>query len=88
MGVLPRRLQGGDVLGLPHSRPMKAIGERCHELRVVDEGASWRLVYRIDPDAVVIVEVFRKTTPATPLRIVSVCQRRLREYDAAADDRR
>ena len=69
MGVLLRRLQSGDVPGLPHSRPMKAIGERCHELRIVDEGASWRLVYRIDSDAAVIVEVFRKTTPATPLRI-------------------
>jgi hypothetical protein len=30
-GVLLRRLQGGEKLTLPHSRPMPAIGARCHE---------------------------------------------------------
>ena len=36
-GVLLRRLQRGELLGLPHSRPMPAIGQRCHELRVPDK---------------------------------------------------
>ncbi|WP_199330509.1 hypothetical protein [Microcoleus sp. FACHB-68] len=33
-GVLLRRLQQGENLGLPHSRPMPSIGAHCHELRV------------------------------------------------------
>jgi len=37
-GYLLRRLQQGDSLGLPHSRPMPGVGPRCHELRVRDEG--------------------------------------------------
>src|SRR5690349_17250483 len=45
-GVLLRRLQRGELLGLPHSRPMPSIGQHCHELRVVDEDRSWRIVYR------------------------------------------
>jgi len=43
-GVLLRRLQRGESLGLPHSRPMPGIGRRCHELRIPDERRSWRIV--------------------------------------------
>jgi phage-related protein len=45
---------------------MPSIGARCHELRVQDETVTWRLVYRIEPKAIVVVEVFTKKTPATP----------------------
>ena len=81
-GVLLRRLQRGENLGLPHSRPMPTIGPRCHELRVQDQGKSWRIIYRIDADAIVILEVFRKTTQQTPLRVIEDCKRRLRNYEA------
>ena len=85
-GVLLRKLQGGEKLGLPHSRPMPVIGPRCHELRIPDERATWRIVYRLDPDAVVIVEVFGKQTATTPQHIIEVCQRRLRAYDRAIQE--
>ncbi len=68
---------------MPHSRPMPAIGARCHELRVVDEGFAWRIVYRVDPDAIVIAEVFAKRTAKTPAAVLDACRRRLREYDDA-----
>ena len=80
-GVLLRQLQGGAKLGLPHSRPMPTIGARCHELRIVDEGATWRIVYRLDADAVVIVNVFSKKTRQTPGQVIADCRRRLRQYD-------
>jgi phage-related protein len=81
IGVLLRRLQGGESLGLPESRPLPVIGPRCHELRVVGEGSSWRLIYRIDPEAIVIADVFRKTTRATPTSVIEACKRRLGSYD-------
>ena len=83
-GWLLRRLQAGDKLGMPHSRPMPGIAPRCHELRIVDAGTTWRLVYRIDGDAIVIVDVFQKTTAQTPARVIEDCRRRLRLYDAAS----
>jgi phage-related protein len=86
-GVLLRRLQRGESLGLPHSRPMPVIGKRCHELRIVDEAATWRIVYRTDVDAIVVVEVFAKKTQATPQDVIAACQRRLGVYDALADDK-
>src|SRR6266568_6046763 len=53
-GYLLGRLQQGESLGLPHSRPMPSIGRRCHELRVPDKGQDWRIVCRIDADALLI----------------------------------
>lgn len=82
-GYLLRRLPRGEVLGMPHSRQMPSIGPRCHELRIVDRNVAWRIVYRIDKDAVVLVEVFRKTTSTTPKRMIETCRKRLSDYDAA-----
>ena len=80
-GYLLRLLQRGESLGLPHSRPMPAIGSRCHELRINDAAATFRIMYRADPDAVVILEVFSKKTTRTPGPVIDACKRRLREYD-------
>jgi len=85
-GGLLRRLQRGERLSLPHSRPMPSIGPRCHELRIPDADAAWRLVYRLDPDAIIIAEVFSKKTQATPKHVIGACQRRLRIYEAVTDD--
>jgi phage-related protein len=81
-GALLRRLQSGEMLGMPHSRPMPSIGRRCHELRITDAGKSWRVIYRLDVDAIVIADVFQKMTPATPPRAIANCKRRLASYDA------
>ena len=80
-GVLLRRLQGGESLGLPHSRPMPDVGRRCHELRIPDEDQTWRIVYRTDPDAIVILEVFSKKSPQTSKQVIAVCRRRQKQYD-------
>jgi phage-related protein len=86
-GLLLRRLQRGESLGLPHSRPLPALGRHCHELRIVDADVLWRMVYRVDPDAVIVAEVFRKTTQSIPPRVFDKCRRRLRPYDATVNER-
>lgn len=82
-GVLLRRLQRGERLGMPASRPMPIIGRRCHELRIVDTGQTWRIIYRTDGDAVIIADVFSKKTPTTPTTVIDVSRTRLRHYDDA-----
>jgi phage-related protein len=77
------RLQRGETLGMPHSRPLPSIGPRCHELRINDERTTWRIIYRIDSDAIVILEVFSKKSRTMPKTIIDVCKRRLREHDNA-----
>lgn len=85
-GTLLRRLQHGEKLGMPHSRPMPTIAARCHELRIVDAGKTWRLVYRLDADAIVIADVFQKTTAQTPARVIADCARRLKQYDRLIEE--
>lgn len=82
-GYLLRRLQQGKNLTMPLSRPMPAIGKRCHELRIRDGSRSWRICYRTDEDAIVILAVFPKTSRETPQDVLETCRRRLREYDDA-----
>ena len=82
-GFLLRRLQRGESLSLPHARPMPVVGPRCHELRIRDSGHSWRVVLRLDPDAVVIAEVFDKKQQRTPDAVITACRQRLGAYDAA-----
>jgi phage-related protein len=81
-GYLLRKLQMEEPLSLPHPRPMPSIGLRCHELRIDDRNKTWRVVYRIDKDAIVILEVFEKKTPKTPPKVIENCRRRIQLYDA------
>jgi len=80
-GFLLRQLQQGARLALPHSRPMPEIGKHCHELRIDDHPQTWRIVYRIDSDAIIITEVFSKKTKRTPPEVITVSQKRLKAYD-------
>src|SRR5438105_11113104 len=51
-GMLLRRLQQGETLSMPLSRPMPLVGPRCHELRLTDDRKEWRIIYRLDSDAI------------------------------------
>jgi len=81
-GFLLRRLQEGERLEMPHARPMPDIGNRCYELRLNDAGKTWRLIYRLDTDAVIIAEVFCKKTRTTPDSVIQECRKRLKHYDS------
>jgi phage-related protein len=75
IGFHLRDLQEGKMLPMPHSRPMPSIGIRVHELRVQDSGQTWRLIYRIDEQAIVVLEVFLKTTQQTPKQIIDLARK-------------
>jgi phage-related protein len=80
-GYLLRQLQQGMRLSMPQSRSMPSIGRRCHELRINDEDCTWRIIYRTDDDAIVILEVFSKKTNNTPQHVIDTCKDRIRRYD-------
>jgi phage-related protein len=81
-GYLLRQLQQGMNLAMPQSRTMPNIGRRCHELRINDENSTWRIVYRTDADAIVILEIFEKKTHTTPKHIINICKQRIRRYES------
>ena len=81
-GYLLRQVQKGIQLSLPQSRPMPSIETRCHELRINDENLTWRIIYRIYTDAILILEVSEKKTNKTPKSIIDICKQRISRYEA------
>ena len=84
-GTLLRRLQQGEKLPMPFSRPMPRIGRAVHELRVADRETrkTWRILYRIDLDVIVVIHWFAKSTQVTPDHVFDLCKRRLERYERA-----
>jgi phage-related protein len=83
-GFLLRRLQQGEALGMPVSRLMPTVGSNCHELRIDDGGVTWRILYHVGSEAIVILEVFRKKSRTTPKEVIDVTRKRLRAYQRVA----
>lgn len=81
IGYLLRLVQMGVHLEMPHSRPMTVIGKHCHELRVNDAKTTWRLFYRIDEDAIVMIDLAEKKTEKTTKALFDLCKARLAHYD-------
>ncbi|HEY7423434.1 MAG TPA: type II toxin-antitoxin system RelE/ParE family toxin [Gemmataceae bacterium] len=80
-GDLLRLLQEGEKLGMPQAEPLPIVGPRCGALRVRDREHNWRIVYRVDPDAVLVLEVYAKKTRKIPQEVIARCKKRLRDYE-------
>ena len=81
-GTLLSRVQDGERLTMPNSRPMPTIGPGVHELRLADEGGDWRIIYRIEADLILLVDAFKKTTAKTNLADIRRSKNRLTAHDA------
>ena len=81
-GTLLRRLQTGEKLSMPESRPLPTVDPRCHELRIADIGTKieWRIVYYLGKHAIAILDIFPKKTQKTPDSVLAQCRRRLAEF--------
>jgi len=82
--MLLRLLQEGERLNMPHAEPLPKAGPRFGALRVRDAENNWRIVYRLDSDAVLVLEVYAKKTRRIPDEVIERCQERIKQYDAAA----
>ncbi len=83
-GKLLRLLQLGEKVGMPHAEPLPIVGPRCGALRVRDAGHNWRIMYRVDVDAVLVLVVYSKKTKKIPDEVVAQCKQRLKQYDVIA----
>lgn len=59
---------------------MPSLGAACHELRIIDRSVTWRIMYHVHPEAIVILDVFAKKTTATPKAVIVDCQKRLADF--------
>ena len=84
-GMLLRLLQEGEQLGMPQAEPLPDVGARCGALRVRDAEHNWRIMYRIDADAILILDVYCKKTRKIPDEVIDRCKKRLTQYDEAVN---
>jgi hypothetical protein len=70
-----------------HDAALTSDAEHRHPLPRQDKDRTWRIVYRVDSDAVVIAEVFAKTSQATPKQVMETSRRRFRQYDEITGER-
>jgi phage-related protein len=85
-GFLLRRLQNGELLEMPASRTLPELGPNCHELRIIDRNAAWRIVYHVGSDAIVILEVFSKKSRTLPKQVLAASKRRLLTYSHLVEE--
>ena len=79
IGKLPRHLQHGRSLGMPHSRPMPIVALGVDELRVKDESGQYRaFVVRKTPHGILVLHVFAKKSRETPRGAIEVARQRLK----------
>ena len=84
-GTLLRLLQEGENLSMPQAESLPIVGPRCGALRVRDKDHNWRIMFRVDADAVLVLEVYSKKTRKIPDDVLDRCQKRLRLYDEAVE---
>lgn len=80
--MLLRLLQNGETLGMPQAEPLPVVGPRCGALRVRDVQNNWRIMYRVDEEAILILDVYSKKTKKIPAGVIVNCTERLAHYDA------
>jgi len=74
------RLDTGQTLVMPLSRPVPGIGKGVPELRLKDRSGAYRVVYAlITAGDIYLVHGFKKTARATPKPNIDISRKRLRE---------
>ena len=72
------RLERGQMLTMPLSRPMPSIGKSVHELRFRDRTGIFRVIYFLaGAGSIYLIHAFKKKTQATPSHNILVAQERL-----------
>ena len=74
------RLEEGQKLSMPLSRPMPSIGKNIHELRLKDRTGAYRVFYflRVKHE-IVLLHAFKKKAQQTPFHVIEVVRKRLKE---------
>jgi phage-related protein len=81
-GTLLRRMQDGEKLSMPQCRPVPSIGKGCYEIRILNDNKWFRIIVRIDSDAIIVANVVQKKTNRLSKKDVDTAKRTLKLYDS------
>jgi len=80
LGSALLKLQLGEGLGMPISRPMPMVANGVHEMRIRDSAGIYRVFYCLKTtDAILVFHAFTKKTQETPRSEIELGRKRLRE---------
>jgi len=81
IGTQLMRIQHGERLSSPLSKPMTVKHQNAHELRLKDRNGSYRIIYVLNlKDKIFIPHAFSKKTQKTPLKEIKLSIQRIREF--------
>lgn len=73
------RLERGQQLSMPLSRPMPSIGKGVHELRFRERSGIYRVIYFLaGASQIWLLHAFKKTTQATSSKDIAIAKERLK----------
>ncbi len=80
LGIAILDLQRGINLKMPLSKPMSIIAKGAYELRISESDGTYRVFYYAKSSySILIFHAFKKKTEKTPLLMITLAQKRLRE---------
>ncbi len=80
LGYLIHRLQMGDKLTSPYSRPIKSVEIGVNELRVKDSTGAYRVFYYLKTQhGIILFHAFKKKTQKTPKKEIEIGKKNLKE---------
>lgn len=79
-GWLIRQLQQGET-NLPESKKVKTTSFFRIRFEDDEKNTSWRIYYRVDEDAVIVIDICAKNTQQIPKHVMARLIKRLKAYD-------
>lgn len=80
VGYLIHRLQMGDKLNAPYSKPIKSVEIGVNELRVKDASGAYRVFYYLKTsEGIIIFHAFKKKSQKTPKKEIELGKKNLKE---------
>lgn len=80
LGYLIFRLQKGDRLDMPQSKPIPAVAKGVYELRVRGSDVAYRAFYYLKyEEGILVFHCFKKKTQKTPLKEIERGIKNLKE---------
>ena len=80
IGYMIFKLQIGEFLKMPFSRPMPILGKNCHELRVKGKDNIYRAFYLLKVGKkIVLFHAFQKKSQKTSTKEINIGKKNLRE---------
>lgn len=74
------RLQMGESVGMPNSRPMPVVAPGASELRVKTQDGAYRaFYYTASPEGILVFHALLKKTQQTPPLEIELARKRLKE---------